>query len=152
MFCAGKRLHSLLPQLKDAIVRALHRGTENFRDLHWMTLVDDVHKIARAVVSCEEEFHDATSEMPRAAFERGDGVEAASTERRDQLLALRGLLGHGVLEHCLEKRYRVDYGTAERWGAPSRCTLPDSPNKGVSKRGNMPSCKNKVDLASLSVG
>ena len=27
------------------------------------------------------------------------------------LLAFRGLLAHGVLQHCLEKRHRVDFGT-----------------------------------------
>jgi hypothetical protein len=26
------------------------------------------------------------------------------------VLAVRGLLAHGILQHCLQKRHRVDYG------------------------------------------
>jgi hypothetical protein len=33
-----------------------------------------------------------------------------STDRFDQLLMLRGLLAFGLLEHCLAKRHRTDYG------------------------------------------
>jgi hypothetical protein len=32
------------------------------------------------------------------------------TDRYDQLLMLRGLLAFGLLEHCLAKRHRTDYG------------------------------------------
>ncbi|KAG2486452.1 hypothetical protein HYH03_014899 [Edaphochlamys debaryana] len=44
-------------------------------------------------------------------------------DRLAQVLALRGLLGCGLLEHCLQKRHRVDYGvdrsSARRPAAPS---------------------------------
>uniref|UniRef100_A0AAV1V4W0 ubiquitinyl hydrolase 1 n=1 Tax=Peronospora matthiolae TaxID=2874970 RepID=A0AAV1V4W0_9STRA len=39
----------------------------------------------------------------------GDGL-AKITPFVAQLLAMRGLVAFGVLEHCLEKRYRVDFG------------------------------------------
>jgi hypothetical protein len=41
-----------------------------------------------------------------------------NTDRYDQLLMLRGLLAFGLLEHCLEKRHRTDYGL--HYGHPSR--------------------------------
>lgn len=45
-------------------------------------------------------------------------------QQRAQLLALRGLLGHGLLLHCLTMRHRVDYGISSRcahhWLAEAR--------------------------------
>lgn len=102
---AGKLLESLLPQLKGAIVRALHKGAETLRDLQWLR-GHNVNDLAEVLVSCEEDFYGAT----------GDSMfSTLSKERQDQLLMLRGLLGHNVLEHCLEKRYGVDYGTTKRY-------------------------------------
>ena len=40
------------------------------------------------------------------------------------LLALRGLLAFGLMEHCLCQRHRVDYGVDERRGFRSRCAVP----------------------------
>lgn len=100
----GKALGKLTPLLKTAIVRALHKACDTFRDLQWLKLVGNLEDFVKALVSCTDEFEDATA----AVF----GM--LTEEKKHQMLALRGLLGHGVLEHCLQKRYRVDYGTAER--------------------------------------
>jgi hypothetical protein len=35
---------------------------------------------------------------------------ALTDDQQAFILAARGLLAHGVLEHCLQKRHRVDYG------------------------------------------
>lgn len=40
------------------------------------------------------------------------------------VLALRGLLGHGILEHCLQKRHRVDYGIPRRPTDKKRLAVP----------------------------
>ena len=58
-------------------------------------------------------------------FITNTGVDATSILARercgegahyDALLALRGLLGFGMLEHCLTKRHRADYGFAPELG------------------------------------
>lgn len=56
--------------------------------------------------------------LVRAVTSRHTGFDAeisgVAEDSRAQLLALRGLLGHRTLEHCLVKRYNVDYGTTMR--------------------------------------
>ncbi|RAW42037.1 hypothetical protein PC110_g1789 [Phytophthora cactorum] len=42
----------------------------------------------------------------------------------NQLLALRGLIAFGVLEHCLEKRYRVDFGLPLPDTRPKKIAIP----------------------------
>ncbi|OWZ17142.1 hypothetical protein PHMEG_0008957 [Phytophthora megakarya] len=42
----------------------------------------------------------------------------------NQLLALRGLLAFGVLDHCLEKRYRVDFGIPDSTSRTKRVAIP----------------------------
>lgn len=42
----------------------------------------------------------------------------------DQLLELRGLLAFDVLEHCLEKRHRVDYGLPDPGTRKKRIAVP----------------------------
>jgi len=44
--------------------------------------------------------------------------------QRAQLLALRGLLASGLLEHCLSRRHRVDYGVDPRRGINRRVAVP----------------------------
>ncbi|RQM14524.1 hypothetical protein DD237_003146 [Peronospora effusa] len=41
-----------------------------------------------------------------------------------QLLALRGLVAFGVFEHCMEKRYRVDFGLPVAGARPKRLAIP----------------------------
>ncbi|KAI9981767.1 hypothetical protein PInf_009537 [Phytophthora infestans] len=41
-----------------------------------------------------------------------------------QLLALRGLVAFGVLEHCLEKRYRVNFGLPPPHSRPKKIAIP----------------------------
>ncbi|KAG3174226.1 hypothetical protein PI126_g444 [Phytophthora idaei] len=42
----------------------------------------------------------------------------------NQLLALRGLIAFGVLEHCQEKRYRVDFGLPLPDTRPKKIAIP----------------------------
>ncbi|KAG2919831.1 hypothetical protein PC129_g4071 [Phytophthora cactorum] len=42
----------------------------------------------------------------------------------NQLLALRGLIAFGVLEHCLEKRYRVNFGLPLPDTRPKKIAIP----------------------------
>ncbi|KAG3026700.1 hypothetical protein PC121_g3879 [Phytophthora cactorum] len=41
-----------------------------------------------------------------------------------QLLALRGLVAFGVFEHCLEKRYRVNFGIPVTGSRPKKIAIP----------------------------
>jgi hypothetical protein len=89
--------------LKEAIVRAVHKNVEKFQDLNWLSYINNFEDLATTLVACKSEFYEATEGL------------CLTEEYQQQVLALRGLLGCKVLEHCLEKRYRVDYGTAERY-------------------------------------
>ena len=50
-------------------------------------------------------------------------LESLEDVKRDHLLALRGLLAYGILEHCLMKRHRVDYGV-DRFKGRKRLAIP----------------------------
>jgi hypothetical protein len=88
--------------LKAAIIRALCGLSDELKDLHWLRFINNFD-LASALAACNDDFYEATEGL------------LLTEEQDDQMLSLRGLLGRNVLEHCLEKRYRVDYGTAERY-------------------------------------
>ncbi|EEY58354.1 uncharacterized protein PITG_01010 [Phytophthora infestans T30-4] len=46
------------------------------------------------------------------------------TAYTSQLLALRGLVAFGVLEHCVEKRYRVDFGLPDPGTRSKKIAIP----------------------------
>ena len=47
--------------------------------------------------------------------------------QQEALLAFRGLLAHGILRHCLEKRHRVNYGVSRKTGR-KRLAVPFKAN------------------------
>ncbi|TYZ60419.1 hypothetical protein PybrP1_004593 [[Pythium] brassicae (nom. inval.)] len=53
-----------------------------------------------------------------------DGCDPGVMRFRSELLALRGLLAFGVLEHCLEKRHRVEFGLPEAATRRKRMAIP----------------------------
>ena len=55
---------------------------------------------------------------------RRDANGSINALQLDQLLALRGLLATGLLEHCLSRRHRVDYGVDTRRGPSRRVAVP----------------------------
>lgn len=125
MLLSGKKLEALLPGLKAAIVHALQASAETLRGLRWLAEFSSLDILAPHLVSCEEELRGGTSSGSDGPEDvdsiddptSNDGAEvfaALSQEQQHQMLALRGLLGDGVLQHCLSKRHRVDYGTADR--------------------------------------
>jgi hypothetical protein len=64
------------------------------------------------------------------ALRCGDGQVLTDHEKAD-VLAFRGLLAHGILVHCLKKRFRVDYGiktdAKKRMAVPYRAS--DTPSE-----------------------
>lgn len=101
---AGKILEELLPRLKAAIVTSLRNSSESLRDMHWMSMIEDFSNLQKDLVSSDTSFN----EFKSAAFEQ------LTQDKCEQMLTLRGLLGCSVLEHCLTKRHRVNYGTTDR--------------------------------------
>jgi hypothetical protein len=65
-------------------------------------------KLSAFVKTCLQ----TSTSFPEAAAKLGPlfAVEGEADAQRAQLLCLRGLLGYGVLIHCLSLRHRVNYG------------------------------------------
>lgn len=92
-----------MPQIKRAIVRELHRNSEKYKSLSWLGSISSMDNLMLQLVSCQHDFDDSEADMQ------------VTQDYRSHLLALQGFLGHNTLKHCLEKRYRVDYGTTNSW-------------------------------------
>jgi hypothetical protein len=83
-------------------------------DLAWLRNLD-----ARGIVDVRRFILDSSVDV-EAVLPLGDFEKR---EHREMLLALRGLLALGLLEHCLVLRHRVDYGAAPELGR-KRISLP----------------------------
>ncbi|KAG2501267.1 hypothetical protein HYH03_001073 [Edaphochlamys debaryana] len=85
--------------------------------LHWLR----EHPLKAHILACILDVSQPAEELlgPDAA---GSDPGQLTPDRMSQVLALRGLLGCGVLEHGLQKRHRVDFGvdrsTAKRPAQP----------------------------------
>ncbi len=55
---------------------------------------------------------------------KNSGVGTISEIQEAQLLALRGFLAYGLLERCLARRHRVDFGIDRRRGTTGRVAVP----------------------------
>ncbi|KAE9292554.1 hypothetical protein PF001_g18668 [Phytophthora fragariae] len=73
----------------------------------------------------------ARDSLVRAITDARVGLEEALGDHfkkfapfKSQLLALRGLIAFGVLEHCMEKRYRVDFGLPFSGSRPKKIAIP----------------------------
>lgn len=52
------------------------------------------------------------------------GMDDIPFDEGNMLLTIRGLLAYGMLEHCMSRRYRVDYGINDRRGKKRRVAVP----------------------------
>lgn len=68
--------------------------------------------------------------------------------KQNQLLALRGLLAIGMLEHCLTRRHLVEYGVDERRGKQRRVAVPYRASDTPSERAE---CAAALPLRSSSL-
>jgi hypothetical protein len=91
-----------LKQAMPAILRHLFDALmeEIPYDLRWMS-----------TSSNKKELHRVISD-PAVAFDTLSFSSGLPEAWRNDLLALRGFIAGGILEHCLVKRHRVDYGIA----------------------------------------
>lgn len=108
---AGAQLDRVVPRLREALARALiDRPSSHTRALAKLADVRGVQAVVRALT-------DVTISVDAA-------VPTISACARDELLSVRGLLAGGVLEHCLQKRHRVDFGVARDGSHRKRLAVP----------------------------
>lgn len=89
--CSGRALEDLLSILKEAIIVALQGDKQELRDLRWLRFLKQQDLID--MVLCKEDLNNTSPEFAKL-----------SGDQQNQIMALRGLLGHNVLEACLQKR------------------------------------------------
>ena len=61
---------------------------------------------------------------PTCSLEQLEAQQKVPNVQRDHLLALRGLLACGLLEHCLSRRHRVDFGIDRRDAGRRKVAVP----------------------------
>ncbi|KAJ1618864.1 hypothetical protein T492DRAFT_916482 [Pavlovales sp. CCMP2436] len=110
---ADEELARVLPLLYEELTESLFQDPPH--SLRWMegvrvefpVLCDQIKRAATdASVSFEEAAPDLVADSA-----------LAGGELLDDVLAIRGLLAHGVLAHCLQKRHRVEFGVARAGAA-----------------------------------
>ena len=120
----GDALEAVQAQLLDLIAEALIR--EPPHELRWLRGLKADPERRRAVVR----FVTRTAAQPPDAGFAGDQWE--------DLLALRGLLAHGVLAHYLSRRHRVDYGAMRPGARALRRPVPRQRHPGAGRRVRAP--------------
>lgn len=109
---AGARFEEIRPALLAALATGLFRLQSRSKAFDWCNAMrKSKHAAAKlaalvdAVARPEVPFRDAIQRLAA-----GFGADGGADAQEGQLLCLRGLLGCGVLVHCLALRHRVDYG------------------------------------------
>jgi hypothetical protein len=84
------------------------------REFSWLELrsEDELKLIKLAVTDNSRSLSEILGESDPILRDSGPDLNSLlrNSDRYDQLLMLRGLLAFGLLEHCLAKRHRIDYG------------------------------------------
>eukprot|EP00961_Rhodomonas_salina_P257695 3482550-Rhodomonas_salina.1 len=96
---AGNQLAAAIPEMMSKLASAVM--TDPPHELKWMLLEQDVGR-KKKLLSCM-----ISKEVNTTKALKWLRIPASQQE---DILALRGFLAHGVLEHCLKKRFRVEYG------------------------------------------
>ena len=111
---AGSALDSVRTELNSALMAALMEDPPYH--MRWLSLG---HPLAAMITKFVT---DSTASL--AWLHEQDALGSINELQCDQLLALRGLLAMGMLEHCLTRRHRVDYGVDGRRGLSRRVAVP----------------------------
>ncbi|KAE9345832.1 hypothetical protein PR003_g7734 [Phytophthora rubi] len=117
----GTRLNTVVEStepLRDELKRALVLDLIDNApfEFMWLKTFGD----AGARDSLVQAITDSTSSLEGALGDRMQKLAPYIT----QLLALRGLVAFGVFEHCLEKRYRVNFGLPSPGTRPKKIAIP----------------------------
>eukprot|EP00775_Hariotina_reticulata_P001980 gene1980-2302_t len=89
----------------------------NHHDLQWLQR----HCEKELILACITDRSQSAADLLDPA--RG-ALGSLSDDKKDHLLALRGLLACGLLLHCLQRRHRVHYGVSRLPSAKKRLAVP----------------------------
>lgn len=113
----GPALDAVRHKLNVTLARAL--TVQPPYDMRWLR--NEHERIIHIIVSFVTEPQSSHSWLVAELEARGCKLNEF---KQNQLLALRGLLAIGMLEHCLSRRHRVEYGVDERRGKKRRIAVP----------------------------
>ena len=113
-----------LDQVRSDLLFQLAQGVVNRppHEMRWLRLHGQQHKLQREIINFV-----ITPEAELEHFQkhwREKMGEEIKSVQCSHLLALRGLLAYGLLEHCLTRRHRVDYGVDPRRGVQRLVAVP----------------------------
>ncbi|KXZ49831.1 hypothetical protein GPECTOR_19g282 [Gonium pectorale] len=119
----GEALAAAAPGLTLRLARALLRDPPY--ELRWLTNHPLRDSILRCITDASEEAADILGPAARGgSAARRPAAAQLSDDQAASVLALRGLLAYGMLQHCLQKRHKVEYGVDRRGGARKRLAVP----------------------------
>lgn len=114
---AGAKLQAHLEDIHRALCKALfYQHSVKITVLSWLTALspDRYRDFQDCCMNTAVDFNGPAAKL---------GISQGCAER-EQVLALRGLIGMRVLEHTLQRRHRVDFGLTERCANRSIPPLP----------------------------
>ena len=106
--CAGSHTDEIIPQLMARLARALFTTPARTKRFEWCNAF--YQNRGEQAVAAFLAFCDSDQAPEEAAAALGVADSEHSKAQRALLVCVRGLLGSGVLFHCLSLRHRVDYG------------------------------------------
>lgn len=86
----------------------MNKGNANNRCLNWFARIDGKEQCLVQQVCTD------SSIAFDSIVQTLGGDAGLDDQQRGHILMLRGLLAFGLLLHCLQKRYDVDFGTTDR--------------------------------------
>ncbi|PNH12760.1 hypothetical protein TSOC_000242, partial [Tetrabaena socialis] len=116
----GESLTSGMAELRELLARQLVE--EPPYEFRWLKR----HPLEEYILECITSDSAAASDLLAAAAAAGGAApeDALTADQLGLVLALRGLLACNVLQQCLQKRHRVDFGVSRRTSARKRMAVP----------------------------
>eukprot|EP00775_Hariotina_reticulata_P004976 gene4976-5218_t len=112
----GDALESSSQELMVAVAQKL-LSSPGHHDLRWL----QQHPEKGLILACITDKSQSAADLLDPA--RG-ALGSLSDDKKDHLLAVRGLLACGLLLHCLQRRHRVHYGVSRLPSAKKRLAVP----------------------------
>lgn len=135
----GSALNGTEDDLRRALLEAVLADPPY--EMRWLTLCDAAlrAKVVSMVLDQEVSAHEAL-----------DAELLADRSQWAHLMALRGLLAHGTLLHCLQMRSRVNYGVSRIDGAKKRLAIPFRASNTPAERSEFQQPDLAITLTNLS--
>ena len=91
-------------------------------EMRWLKLRGQAHRMRAEIITFVTDAEKSITWLRNVWQQMVGGP--LKTQQSYHLLAVRGLLACGLLEHCLTRRFRVDYGIDPRRGISRRVAVP----------------------------